>query len=299
MKKINYLIVASVILPLFILLTGCPGETTPVDGPTIEFNSSYGARNFAYGETVPNPMIIKASVKAPGGIASISFLKDGASWGTAISSFNTDTTHEVTLNLVPADYQDADGNNVDFKIAIQVTDKQETAKTAQQEVAITFEDAPANTVKTYPAVTMTAQDASHNMVYATADGQAYTPTGVDADKIDFVFIYQASAGYGLYAPSDDYVNTMGNTYGTWDWSGTHNATKISVASASDFDSATYDSLGALNPSGSKADDLSGTAYLSFETVGGLKGVAKLTNFAKADQTISIEVKIQQTGSSSK
>lgn len=263
MKKLNVLGLALLALTLG-FTTSCSEneseEKPDFAAPTVTFTQ--GDQTVDAGSSIE----VTGTVEAPGGIGEIVFFKDDASFGESITTdFDTDTTHSFTVTIP--------GNQVEatFSFEVKVTDDYE--KTGNATATITVSE---YTIQEYTSVKMYMQDAGNDMAFNAEIGASGTIGSMAADDIDLLFLFQNDDArkHGLYAPSDEFVSTMG-AYGSWPWSGTHNATKISESNEI-YEDVTAEDIAGLSVSGTSATVLQVDDVIAFETVDGYKGLIKVT-----------------------
>jgi hypothetical protein len=255
---------------------------TNLAAPEVTFTE--GDQSVDFGSDV----VISGTVSAPAGLAEIAFFKDDASYGDAITSFDTDTTHQFSVTIPGAQVE------ASFSFAVQATD--DNGQTGESTATITVSEEPEITMTEHQSVNMYAQDAGNKMAFNAETGSAETISDLSADDIDLLLIYHDDDArkHGLYAPSDDFVSTMA-AYGVWDWSGTHNATKVST-STQNFDDATAEDIADMSVSGSSVTVLQVGDVVAFETVDGYKGILNITATAlskevQSDANITFDAKI--------
>lgn len=143
------------------------------------------------------------------------------------------------------------------------------------------------------ATTGSSLDAEAGTVYKLADAKT------NASKVDIMYYYGATNLATFAAPNDATVNGTGA--GSFDWTSTwsvQNATKfgVSTMTATAFDAITDDSAltGITGLTASKLTNLSIGNVLEFTTVGGKKGVLKVSAITTgASGSITIDVKVQK------
>jgi hypothetical protein len=282
MKKLNVLVLALLALTLGFTTSCDPEGGTDFAAPTVAFTQ--GNQTVDPGTAV----VLTGTVKASAGLDEIVFFKGDVSYGDAITRFDTDTTHSFSVTI-PADQVEET-----FPFEVQATDKDGQTGKATATVTVTTE--PTLSITEHTGVTMYAQDAANNMAFNAANGSAGTTSAIAADDIDLLLIFQNADDrkHGLYAPSDGFVGTMA-AYGSWDWSGTHNATKVS-ASTMDFANVTAEDIDGMSVSGSAVTVLAVGDVVAFETVDGYKGLIKVSATAlnkqvESDANITFDAKI--------
>ena len=290
MKKLNVLVLALLALTLGFTTSCDPGDGTDFAAPNVTFTQ---------GNQTVDPatsVVITGTVLAPAGLDEIVFFKNDVSYGEAITKFDSDTTHSFSVTI-PADQVEAT-----FPFEVQATD--DNGKTGKATATITVTTEPDITISEYNGVKMYGQASDNNMAFNAENGSVGTPSGITADDIDLVLIFQDAADrkHGLYAPSDDFVSTMA-AYGSWDWSGTHNQTKVSTSSEN-FDGATAEGIAGLSVSGTAVTVIEVGDVIAFETVDGYKGLLKVTASAlnkevQSDANITFDAKIVAPASSTK
>lgn len=281
MKKLNLLFVALIAVAAG-FLTSCDTSTDTV-APTITFTTpSADADTIFKGESYTFKGTVTADAEAA--LTEIKFF-DGATELTDEYVEITDAASTYSFEVTVSDIQ------ADMTFKVVAYDDQDNM--TEEMVDIIAEDVP---VTETTGVYMKAQDTSNDMCFDASTATAGTIAAIGADNIDLVLIYQTGDDrkHGLYAPSDSYVDLMGNTYGSWDWSGTHNATKVAFSNL-DYANVTADDLESMTVSGTATTLLEVGDVVAFETVDGYKGILKITATAldetKSDANITFDVKV--------
>jgi hypothetical protein len=182
------------------------------------------------------------------------------------------------------------------EIVFTVTDNGSRSKVVKKTVTVSGTATP----KSYSAKMLGAQDnGSVGSSFSTQDGTVYkvADAKTNSAKIDFLFYY-GSTNFATIAAPDDAGAAQFSVFQLSTW-GTRNATKFKVSNTAAFDGATtsqnltdaYDNAGG-NESSSAANLKVGDV-VAFKTIGGKKGIFKVTAIdAKAAGSITLDIKVQ-------
>ena len=197
-------------------------------------------------------------------------------------------------------YFEAIGNEGVYTYELIVTDKDDL--TASKSVVITVDESLAGgPINTYTAVLMGAQsNLDLGSFLDTETGSVYLigPASANQSIIDVVYYYGSQNLATLTAPDDATVGGgTGNLSLCESWT-TKNGTRFGTSSltASEFDDVTNDIeiLAQTGISDSKKTQLAVGNVLSLLTVGGKKGLIKVSAITTGSAgTITIDVKVQQ------
>lgn len=295
MKKLSSILGSLTLIALLALFAGCPTADEAIVTVTITPNDSL--TTVMAGDSVSFVITLSPDGTNKGEVASLviaegsDVLVEEAYTSTSVVTY--DFTYKVAEGL-------AEGTTIDLSVEAKDASGQPTIKSINLVVG-----APALTV--YANQKMTAQADDHKMLFNMTDGALYMPSEVSGKTvlsadIDLVFIHQDQDAikYSLYSPSDDYVYTMGETYGSWLWSGTRNVTKIEKDNTLDPATITAAEIEALTVSGTSVNVLATGDVLKFETTTGRKGVILIGETAdskvKGAQTMFVEVTITPASS---
>jgi hypothetical protein len=296
MKK-EHLIIGLLFFAMFTMFVGC-GEGEEALGPTLQL---HGGDYIDSDETVAPGAILEFSWHAQKGdakLASMTITRDGVAlsgWDNKEipSSENEDYTDNAML--------EAPLNDGAYSYELIVADKD--GLTASQSIVITVDESMAGgPIDTYTAILMGGlSNADYGSFLDAETGIVYKigPAGDNQSVIDVVYYYGSTNNATLCAPNDPTVNGgAGNFDVCADWNVAKNATLFGSTSitSSEFDNISNDTeIAALTGiSNSKKTDLAVGNVISIETVGGKKGLIKVTACDNSNAgTITLEVKIQQ------
>jgi hypothetical protein len=191
-------------------------------------------------------------------------------------------------------------NDLSYTYMITVTDKD--ALTASRSVVITVDHTiGGNPINSYEAILMGGlNNTEYGSFLDAEEGDVYLlgAASSNPDIIDMVYYYGATNNATLCAPNDPTVNGgSGNFDVCSNWT-QKNATDFGTTSitGSEFDDIDNDSeiVGLTGLSESKMTGLLVGNVVAFETVGGKKGLVKVTALENSNSgTITIQVKIQE------
>jgi hypothetical protein len=284
-------------------LTSCKKDEA-VAAPTITFLN--GVNSYTAKE-VDTAYTFVADVEAAGEISSIKIfdvtVEGIETQVSSITKFDSDTKHEVkyTVKLSEVD------NFKKFKIS--VTDKKDMSYSAS--FLINAYTKPAGDITTYTATLLGSQYASTGSFFSTTNGQVYTvnTSAASSSLIDLIYYYSGdgTVGNGATIGGADDTNILGVYTGIANWT-TKNATRFATTSmtTTEFDALANDAkISTLSTfADTKEIGLTVGSVIAFKTVGGKKGVLKVTNLTKGTNTqnqqqdfqfgtIEIVVKVQK------
>ncbi len=298
MKKLSSILGSLTLIALLALFAGCPTADEAIVTVTITPNAD-SVITVTAGDSVSFVVTLSPDATNNGEVASLviaegsDVLVEEAYTSTSVVTYNFG--YKVAEGL-------AEGTTIDLSVEAKDASGEPTIKSINLVVG-----APSIVLQVFADQKMTAQADDHKMLFNMTDGLVYMPNEVSGKTvlsadIDLVFIHQDQDAikYSLYSPSDDYVYTMGETYGNWLWSGTRNATKIEKDNALDPAIITLEEVGALTVSGTAVNNLATGDVLKFETATGRKGVIKIGATAaskvKGNQTMYVEVTVEPAAS---
>ncbi|MCD4792796.1 MAG: hypothetical protein K8R54_06170 [Bacteroidales bacterium] len=251
---------------------------------TISFDNGYGNQTIEAGQNVT----IKGTAYANCGLHKITYLKDEGEYGDAVTTFDTDTTHNFSITI-PADVI-----TETFNFTVKVTDKNEPSETSTESITITVNND--ETITTHN-VTLGDQndveggflDLLTNTVYTNATAQA------NESNISFLYYWGATGNASFYSPQgavDAGIYNYGNI-GNWT---VRQTTKFKLDYTADYDNITYDELTAAtaNISDQSETNLETGDLVFFKTDSGHCGLIKVGNIVPGKGTleITLEYKIQ-------
>lgn len=215
--------------------------------------------------------------------------------GDEVTLSGTSVSDTIKVTLPSAGLTSGD----DIIFTFEAIDKDGEDYAATKTVTITLEE-PASqygNITSYTSKVLGSYNATVGSSFASADGTVYSWSDATSNSslIDWVYYYGATNEATIAAPNDADANTV------FDFSGwnTKNETKFGTTSytATEFDDMTNDELIVENSnsvSSTDASKLSVNEVIAFETVGGKKGLIKITNInTGSDGDITISVKMQE------
>ncbi|UCH15741.1 MAG: hypothetical protein JSV22_07180 [Bacteroidales bacterium] len=292
--KRTHVIIGLLFFAMFTMFMECGDEAV---GPSL---SIYGGDFIDSDETVEPGAILAFSWHAQKGDAKLETMTIARDDQALVGWDDKEIPNAQNENYTDTALLEAPLNEGAYNYTLIVTDKD--GLSASQSVVITVDPALAgNPIHTYTAILMAGLENNEYGSFLDAEtGTVYKYDGATSNPglIDMVYYYGSQNNATFCAPSDPTVNGGAGNFSTCvSWS-TKNTTLFgsSNITASEFDNIVSDvEISVITGlSETKKTDLAVGHVASFETVGGKKGLVKVTACDYSNTgTITIDVKIQQ------
>ncbi len=294
MKRLNLFLLAFAALGM--VFTSCEPSEDAV-GPSLQITS---------GETVEAAAgsSITIAWRADAGDANMStftilegntaITSDGITWNAyEIPTASNETyTSSVTVNITEA-----------TTFTLTVTDKD--GLTASKTVTVTIGGSTTEEISTWTATLYNAlwyaSSEAKGAFFASATGTVYAQTGsgdvlsaTEQSNTDFMYWYGGTTNSSIVAPNDATAVSKAGASKSWT---TKNATKLKKVTVTDWSAVDATLISAIDLSSSVTivSTLATGDFIAFETVGGKKGIIKITGLSgtsgSAADNASIEVKV--------
>lgn len=303
MKKLSFAVIALTVF-FAAFFSGCEDETTAV-GPSLQLLSGGGAY-IDEDATVEPGQVIKFAWLGNKGDANLKSMDIQVN-GLQVPGFPvTDLPNDNYQDSVSLEAQAIEGA---YEYLFILTDNDDLADSLSLTITVEKTFDPINTWSDM-TLYVASSGGNNNNNCASVDGTIFSYVAGTADanlqaKADFVYYYlggnptdAGTTGRAVMAAPSAVDNVINSGYADWT---TKNATSFYevTVSTTEFDGMTDDELILANVTGTAANKVEGLAVgdvIGFETVGGKKGMFKVTALLPGwaiSQYVTITIKVQQ------